>query len=146
MSWLFIFNIVIMKRDVLNTIISEHSTSGEIVNPDVEKVIYYGRSAKKTNFTPADIKSLGYTVDAIDRFITLQSMVFSGEYLVVAIPTEFNSPGSFVYGPLTYNLVRVQTLNITDVHGNDYSFDIFVFKYPYGSVSVPVTISNMQIL
>lgn len=146
MGWLFIFNIATMKRDVLNTIISGYSASGVIINPNVEKVIYYGRSAKKINFTPADIKALGYSEDATDRFITLDSMVFTGEYLVIATPTEFNSPGSFLYGPLTYNIARIQTLNITDVHGNDYSFDIFVFKYPYGSVSVPVTISNMQIL
>jgi len=146
LGWLFIFNTVVMKRDVLNTIISTGTSSGAIVNPDVDKMIYYGGSTANRNFTPAMIKALGNHIERSDRFGVINNLVLANEYLVIAIPTEYASDGKFLYNSFQYNITMLQRLMITDEHGNDYDFDIFVFKYPYGTVANPATINNLEIL
>ena len=135
-----------MKRDVLNTIISTATSSGAIVNPNADKIIYYGGSLVNKNFTPAMTKALGNHIERSDRFGVISNLVLANEYLVIAIPTEYASEGKFLYNNFQYNISMLQRMMITDVHGNDYDFDIFVLKHPYGTVANPVTINNFQIL
>jgi hypothetical protein len=130
------FIISIMESEVFNTVIvTKSAPSGG--DPSHDKFIFWGHINKTSGVTAPEVLALNKE-ERVDRFKTFVDFDSGGEHMIVVHPVEYGGEGKFLdeNTGFTYPFDLSGTISITDVNGNTYDVNIYIWqRTSHGSIA-----------